>query len=132
MDLRIRERLLEMVGPFEADSIAGDAGGDGSEAVDGSGEAAAGFDVELPSVTGALEDSVPQHTLRQGPESVGTLVVKSEDAVLGADDEDFCASMLELEKRIGEELGKRKFNALHTSCEAFRDPLRRGNDTRVR
>ena len=122
----------EMIRPFEVDGIAIDVHRNGSEAINRSAEAAAGLDVELPAMAGALEDGVAKSALRQRPERVGTLVVKCEDAIVGADDNELCASVLEWKERVGAKLRQRQPKTLHTSYASSRNLVHKGNDTKVR
>jgi len=88
----------EMIRPFEVDGVAIDVHRNWSEAIDRGAEAAAGLDVELPAMAGALKNRVAKRALRQRPEGVGTLVVEGEDAIVGADDNEFRAGVLELKE----------------------------------
>ena len=55
--------LLQVVWPFEADGIATYTDSNWSKAIGWGAEAAAGFEVELPAMAGALENGIPKRSL---------------------------------------------------------------------
>ena len=97
--------LLQVIWPFEADGIAIHTDCYRRKAIGGGAEAAAGFEVELPAVAGALENGIPERSLGKRPEGVGTFVVKREDFVVGAYNDELCAGVFDLKKRIGPNTG---------------------------
>jgi hypothetical protein len=92
-----------MVRPFETDGVSCNAGSYLREAITGSGEAASGHKIELPTVSGACEYRIAKSPLRQRPERVRALVVKRVDMVTRADHHELDATVLELKERIGGE-----------------------------
>ena len=60
---------------------------------------------------------------------MGTLVVKREDFVFGADDDELRAGVLDLNRCIRAKARQREFKILHTSCAAFQVRLRKGSGT---
>jgi hypothetical protein len=80
--------------------VAFDSCKNGSQTVNRSVEAAAGFYVELPAVAGALQNRIIERAFGQGPEGMGAFVVIGEDGFAGADYDERDAFVLDADGRV--------------------------------